>query len=271
MTSSAIYASRFSLGRLFADFGRVLMRAGLPIVGSLVVFAVPLGIASTPWWRGGSDTPAATYQRIWGEVNIAKALIVLMTYSASAVFVAAASLTVLTAARWRDVFRPAPLAAGFATSLLLNLASNWPALVAPVAALLSAPIEQLRWVSLLTAPITLAVMAFAGIAVSAAIAEQLFVARAIGRSARLLRGLRWRVVGLGFVYLVTLELGEIGMAWALAGVGVSFAGSGLGLAALNLVGLAIGAGGDVAFVAFFVQARRIADGPTTQELHEVFA
>ena len=72
-------------------------------------------------------------------------------------------------------------------------------------------------------------------------------------------------------YVVMLGLSEFGASVALTAAHVPYRQPGLGFAAFSATPLLAGALFNVIFVAFFVQARRIADGPTAGELHEVFA
>jgi hypothetical protein len=272
MAELPAYPARFDFGRLFADASRVFARAGMVIaLGVLVLGALPVTVCALPWWYGSANTPADGLRRIWTVVTIAKSLITTLGYSAQSVLVVAASLKVLTGASWREMVTGRRLVGGFVTSLCLNLIVT-SASPAGAFVVFLPPRANVGWILALTARVAfILAMAYAGVAVAAAVAEQRFLVASIGRSIRLLRGLRWRVVGLSLCYLMVLAVAEYGIALALSLARISYWVPGFGLAVLDLVSLLVGVLADVVFVSFFLQARRIADGPTAQELHEVFA
>jgi hypothetical protein len=262
--------SGFSFGRLFSDAGRVLAR-GWPVlaVGLLVLGVAPRVATGLPWWRVAVATPEA--QRVALEVTMIKAAINLVASAALTTFVAAVSLKVLQASAWRETLAPAPLALGVATAVCVSLVFGWPSLIAPVVG---------RWLSppMMTALafsgffVELALLPFLGVATLSAVAERRFVPSAFARSIRLLRGLRWRIAALGAGFIIALvvsqSLVQIGL--AISGVPLS-RGPGLARVALTLCGVLIGSLAGMMFASVFAQSRRIADGPTAGELHDVFA
>jgi hypothetical protein len=92
----------------------------------------------------------------------------------------------------------------------------------------------------------------------------------MARSVRLLRGLRWRIVSLSVAYLFILAFAEYGVVLLLAVAHISYFGPGLGHVAIGVAPVLPSAVFDAIFVSFFLQARRLADGPTVHELNEVF-
>lgn len=269
MTDHAPFAARFSYGRLFADVGRVLARAWLAIAIGLGLGAVPLVLSALPWWSEPTYTPA--FPQIWMAVTLAKTSVVLIAYASLTVFVAAVALKALGGATWREMLRPRRLALGFITSLSVNLLANWATLASPVATVYARSVPLLWGLSLLPALSVVLIAPIVGVAVSASVAEEAWVGPAIARSFRLLRGLRWRIVSLMLGYLLVLFLSEYSAALGLALARVVYRTPGLGYAALSLTTLPVSALFDILVISFFVQARRIADGPSVGELHEVFA
>lgn len=266
---SAYPAARFSFGRLFADAGRVLARGWLVLLlGVLVLGVAPRVAIGLPWWQVDVATPEG--QRIALEVTMLKAAISLVFSSAMTAFVAAVSLKVLQGGAWRETLAPAPLALGVCAALCVSLAFSWPGLMTPlVGRWLSPPAVTVLGVSVTVLEVVL--LPFIGVTTAAAIAERRFVPAAFARSARLLRGLRWRVaaLALGFVIalLVARPLVQIGL--AIAGLPLS-RGPGWGRVVLTLPGVVVGALAGVTFASVFVQSRRLADGPSETELVEVF-
>ena len=272
MAELPAYSARFDFGRLFTDAGRVLARAWLPIViGVLVLGVAPVVLSAMPWWRAPPATTAETFRRVSTRVNLAKTLVTVVAHSAAMVYVAAASLTVLAGASWRETFQLRRLAAGFATSLCINLLGNWASFAGIVVASFAQDYRLLLILGLAGRLSALAVAAYLGIAPAAALAEQLFVGPAMARSFRLLRGLRWRMVGLGLTYLLVLGLAEYGLVLALSVASIPYQPPGLGRAVIEVAPVLVAAVTSAIFVSFFLQARRITDGPTASELHEVFA
>jgi hypothetical protein len=271
MVDLPAYPARFDFGRLFADAGRVLVREWLAItVGVIVLAGLPVAIADLPWWRGSPDTPLPTFNRVWAEVNLAKALVKIVAYSIKAVFVVAVSLKVLTGEPWREALRPRRWLVGVAVGLCLELLTNWPVLVQPFSTFYP-PIAQVAWVLALgQLAVSILVSAWLGIAVTAAVAEPVPVWIAMARSVRLLRGLRWRMVSLSVAYLFLLGLAEYGVVLLLGIAHVSYLGPGLGHVAIGVAPLLPSAIFDAIAVSFFLQARRTADGPTVHELNDVF-
>jgi hypothetical protein len=271
MTGLPPYAARFSYGRLFADCGRVLAGAWLPIVVAVVVLGiVPSVIVALPWWKGDAGT--ARFQGAWVAVTTAKNVTSLVANSMRVTFLAGAALKVLTDLSWPEVLRPRRLVAGLTTSLSINLLVNWAALAGPLALTL-APYNTLFRILLAVAnPVSFLIsVPFIGIAVSVAIAEERWVGSALVRSFRLLRGLRWRMFALALGYLLSLSVSEYVVGIVLAAAGIAYVAPGPGLAAVSTAPLLLGVVAYLIFVSFFLQARRIADGPSAGELHDVFA
>jgi hypothetical protein len=272
MVELPAYPARFDFGRLFADSGRVLARAGLPLlIGVLVLGAAPYFISSIGWWRAPAGTTPGAFRTVWVAINLAKELIGLISLSATAVFVAAVSARVLSGATGPGLLRPAALATGFTTSLCLGVLVNWSALLSPLIVFVPEREAAVRFVPLIVATSSVVTTALVGLAVPVAVAEGVAVAPAIARSLALLRGLRWRAVSLSLAYFLLLSLCGWAMTLALHLAGLSYGAPGIGRAALNLVSLPLSALAQIIFVSFFFQARRISDGPSPDELHEVFA
>jgi hypothetical protein len=271
MAELAAYPARFDYGRLSTDTGRVFVRQWLVIaIGVIVLAGLLVAISDLPWWHGSSDTTAATFQRVWAEVNLAKALVKIAAFSAKAVFAVTVSLKVLTAEPWSEALRPRRWLAGLAMGLCLELLGNWALLLAPFATFYP-PILHVAWgFALGGLAITVLASAWLGVAVTAAVAEPAPIWTAVARSVRLLHGLRWRMISLSIAYLFSLGLAEFGVVLLLRVGNVSYLGPGLGHAAIGVAALAPSVVFDAVAVSFFLQARRIADGPTAHELNEVF-
>jgi hypothetical protein len=264
-------SAHFDFGRLFADAGRVFVRAWVPIaLGVAVLGIAPVVVSAMPWWRGSPDTTAVAYRRIWTAVNLAKALVVVTAESATTVVVAAISVSVLTGKVWREMFEAPRIAVGFVTALCVGLAGNWATFVATAAAPLAPPYQALLLLGIAGRLSLVALAAYFGIAASAALVEQRLPGAAFARSFRLLRGLRWRMVGVALGYLFSQGLVQYGVALALSLARMSYRTPGPGRAVLSLATLPVGAVATAVFVSFFLQARRITDGPTASELHDVF-
>jgi len=271
MAELPVYPARFEFGRLFADAGRVFARQWLAIaIGVIVLAGLPVAISDLPWWHGSPDTAPATFQRVWAEVNLAKALVKIGAYAAKTVFVVMVSLKVLTGEPWSEALRPRRWLAGLAMGLCLELLGNWALLLAPFATFYPPILHVASGFALGELAITVLASAWLGVAVTAAVAELLPVWTAAARSVGLLHGLRWRMVSLSIAYLFLLGLAEYGVIVLLQIGNVSYLDPGLGRAAIGVVSLLPSVVFDAVAVSFFLQARRIADGPTAHELNEVF-
>jgi hypothetical protein len=272
MTSSPPpYAARFNYGRLFADCGRVLARAWLAVaIGVVVLGIAPSVVVALPWWQVAPDAPGM--QQIWLAYSTAQTLVLMVANSAREVFIAAVALQVLAGQGSRDLLQARRLAAALTTALAIDVLANCPALAGPVLQVLD-PYDVLARLALtLAAPACLLlILPFFGIAVTAAVAEDRWIAPAAGRSLRLLRGLRWRMVALAFGYLVCLWVSGVATAIILLIARAPYTVPWLRPGAVSISAQLLAALFDIAFVAFFLQARRIADGPSAGELHEVFA
>ena len=272
MANVPTYAARFSYARLVADCGRVLAGAALPLaIGVIVLGVLPVGAASLPWWKGTSSTPPETFRRVWVAVNTAKAVVDWLALSALALFTTIASLKVLTRSTWTALLQARRLTAGAWTAVGMSLLVNWPALATPlVATMASSRLARgaMSWIELVD---FLAVMLSAGIALPVAVAEETPLLPAIVRAFRLLAGLRWRVASLCLAYLIASGVLTVVIEVGLASGGISYFGPGLGAAALRVPTILVGALNQIALVGVFLQGRRIADGPSAVELHEVFA
>jgi hypothetical protein len=136
MAAPPAFPDRFDFGRLLADTGRVLARQWLLLViGVIVLAGLPVAASDVPWWRGSPDTPAATFHRVWLEINLAKAFVKIVAYSAKTVFVVAVSTKVLASEPWRHILRPRRWLAGLLMALFIELIVNWALLLAPFATL----------------------------------------------------------------------------------------------------------------------------------------
>ncbi len=271
MAELSVYpGARFSFGRILADTGRVLAQAWpLLAVGLLLLGVAPRVATGMPWWRVAVVTPAA--ERIALEVTMVKAAISLVASAAMTAFVAAVSLKVLQGGAGQDTLDPAPLALGAVTAMCVSMLFSWPSLITPlVGRWLPPPMVTALALSVFLLEVVL--LPFLGVATLAAVAERRFVPSAFARSARLLRGLRWRIaaLALGFIaaLIFTQYLVQIGL--VMAGLPLS-RGPGLSRVAVTLSGAFLGLLAGVVFASVFVQSRRIADGPTADELQEVFA
>jgi hypothetical protein len=270
MTDLPAYPAHFDFGRLFADIGRLLGRAWLPLALCVILLGVaPAVIAALPWWGSQADDP--TFRRIWAEITLAKWTIILLSQCAVVVTITGVSLHVLTGAAWREVFGWRALAGGYLTALCLSLLVNWPSALAPLSVFYPwiATAGWLLWLAVLVCQLLM--FASAGIAVSVAVADRVLVGSAIAGSFRLLRGLRWRMVALGFAYLFALVLSGYAMAVVLSLFRVGVYGPGVGRALVSVSQLLISVPAQIGCVSVFLQARRIADGPGEKELHEVFS
>jgi hypothetical protein len=267
MTAVPLYEARFQFARLFADCGRVLASAGLPLaLGVLFLGAAPVTLASLPWWSGRVDAP--TFRTIWVVVNTAKEVVYVVAFSVLGLFVTAVALKVLTGSDWRDAMRPRRLAAASVTALCTNAAVNWPVLLAPAISTSQAAGLMLQFAELLSYFVTLVCV---GVALPVAVAEEAWLAPAWARSFRLLAGLRWRLASLGLAYLVASAICGGVLEAGLVALGLNYALPGLGRAAIYIPPVLLGALGHIATVSFFLQAQRIADGASAVELREIFA
>ena len=162
------------------------------------------------------------------------------------------------------------VAAAFITGLCLQIVVSWPNLVEPFSPDVARNVG-LAWLLVIAGQLSfLAIMAWAGLAPIAALAEPRSIGRALARSVRLLRGLRWRMVGLAALYLFAQFVIEYAVALVLWSAGISYQTPGAGRAALSLTAVLVGVPSDAIFVSFYLQARRLTDGPTPTELHDVF-
>jgi hypothetical protein len=237
-------------------------------IGLLMLGVAPAIVAAMPWWA--SPTYTRAFPQIWTAITVAKAALDLVAHAAVATILTGVALDVLSAPGGPAMQQPRRLAAGFATAISLGLFVNWATLVSPIAAVY-APMDDVRLMLMLSVPISLAVsVAAAGIAVPVAIAAEASVGAAVAESFRLLHGLRWRIVSLCFAYIVLLWATQYAALLSLASLHVPYLVPGPGRAAIGIVGLLSGALLDLAFAAFFVQARRLADGPSADELRDVF-
>ena len=269
MANLPAYPDRFSFGRIFADIGRVVVRACAPLALGIAVLAIaPVVITAQPWSHGRAADPA--FRLLWVAVAMTKTSINLIALAVEAVLITGLSLQALTAAAWRTLGWHA-LIGGLVTALCVGLMVNWPAFLTPLLIFVPrfAGLSWMVWLAVLVSQLLVSVSA--SVAVSAAIAERRFVGSAIARSFNLLRGLRWRLVAIGFATLFAAAIGQGVIAAALHAAGVATYGLGLGRAILNVAVVVIGAPFQIGFVSAFLQARRIADGPDAQELHDVFA
>ena len=245
-------------------------RAWGPIlVGVLLLGAIPAYVTEMPWTRATVYTP--TFQTLWIELGLAKTLVWLSTSVAVNVFLAAVSLGVLGGESWRARLRPRTFAAGAFASLTINLLARWPDLLSPF---LGRPgtLTRLQYLLYVVSPICFLITTiFVGLAPSAAIDERASVGAAIARSVSLLRGLRWRMFGLSIAYLLLMWLSEYAAVWALYLNGIPYLQPGLGRVAIAMSVLPIETFAVTVFVSFYLQAGQLADGPSTAELHEVFA
>ena len=272
MAEPPSYSTDFDLGRIIADTGRVLARVWLPIsVGVLVVGAVPTFVSSIVWWHGSRGTTQDEFRHVWVAINLAKLVIKLAAQAAVAVFVTGVSLHVLSGLRWRTMLTPRCLTLSFVTAVCVAVIGNWPSLVSPLVLVYVPSAGTRGTLSLLSLLSFLLTSPLIGVAVSAAVAEQMSVGPALTRSFRLLRSLRWRAASLCLAYLMVLGLSGYGIARALVAAQIDYRSFGLGFAALSAAPLPAAVLFEVGFVSFFLQARRIADGPPSEELHEVFA
>jgi len=269
MTAVA-YTDRFNFGRLFSDAGHVFARAWLPIaIGALVLNVAPVVAASLPWWEGSTYTPSL--HRIWAEVTLAKNVVMLAATSLANTFACAVSLGVLSGAGWRSLLGRRRVTAGAVTYLVIGVLVNWPSLVSPFAAV-SPSIESALWLLALAQPVGVLLTApFLGLAVATAIVERASVRAAIARSYGLLRGLRWRMLGAALCYQFLLFVSVYGAVWALYLSRLPYQPAGLGRVAFNLSVLPMAVFFVPVFSSFYLQARRLADGPSAAELHDVFA
>lgn len=270
MAEPSSYPAHFSFGRLFADAGRVLARGWLVLLLGLLVLGVAPRVAiGLPWWHADVTTPQT--QRIALELTMLKAAIGLVFSSAMSAFVAAVSLKVLLGGAWRQTLAPAPFALGAATAFCVSLLLGWPNFITPLMrGRLSPP--TISALSLSVIVLELILLPFIGVATSAAIAERRLAPAALVRSARLLRGLRWRIVALAFGFVVALIVAQPLVQIGLAITGLPLTrGLGWGRVALTLPGVVVGMLAGVTFASVFVQSRRLAEGPSETELVEVFA
>jgi hypothetical protein len=279
MSQATSYSGRFEFGRLFIDAGRVLVRGWLPILAALLAFgALPALLISTPWVRAPPGTAPEAFEHVRGQVELAKMVINLIANIATGVCTVLVALKVLTDGAWPDVLRPRSILAGCLTALCLDLVVN-AAVLAPPAIAALAPVELdlqligwLSWFAAFGPPIlVIATSPFAGVAVTTAVAEGALPPLAFARSFVLLRGLRWRMVGLCLAELLALALAQYVVGISLALAGEPYFGFGPGRLAVVMSPLAVGAATHGAFVSFYLQARRSAEGPTAKELHDVFA
>ena len=272
MAELPAYPAAFDFGRLFADAGRVFARAWLPIlIGVVLLGIVPNVISALPWWRGSPGTSLDAFHRVWLVVNLLKALLVLVAHSATAAYLTAIALSVLTGADWREMFQAPRMTAGFVTSLCVNLLANWASFADTILTAFSPDYRILLTLGIVGRVSVVVLAAYIGIAVSAAIAEQRFVGSAIMRSARLLQGLRWPIVAVSLGYLLLATLLEYGLAMVLALGRISYLPLSPGRAVIAAAPVLVSSATTIIVVSFFLQARRIADGPTAGELHDVFA
>jgi hypothetical protein len=267
-------ATRLDFGRLASDAGKVVAGAWPALVaGWFGIVVVTIAVTAIPWWRGQSGDPAQ--MQVWAQVSAVKALLQAVGASCLATLVATLSLGVLD----RDgasgsVRSPGH---GFPTALVLNVLVNWSTFAAPFVFAAAASDQKVLGYE---APLrvgalaTLAVAAaFWPVAVPAAVAESRWPFSAMGRSARITRGLRWPLIAI-FVAYIVLQGG--------AALVVSYGFEALRLARLTqafdfgraasvAVSMVILAPTQILFAAAYLQARRIADGPSPGELHDLFA
>lgn len=271
MTAAPAYAPRFTFARVLADCWRVVARSVLPLAGALVLSAALTTVASLPWWQAPAGTPSDLYERLWVVVTTAKNAIVFGAAITATLLITAISLRALTDASWGDVLRPRGLALALVTALCVGLPQYVPNLAEPLALAIWPSRAAPALLGLAGVVGYFASLATMGIAVPVALADRVGPAAAIARSFRLLRRLRWRTAAIGFAYLVIGALAVSGAEMGLSQAGMSYVQPGWGRAALGATTIAIGAVGYIAFVSLYMQARRIADGPSAVELEEVFA
>jgi hypothetical protein len=272
MAELSAYPAQFDFGRLFADTGRVFARAWLPILGGLVVLGiVPAVISAMPWWQAPHGASLDAFHRVWVELNLFKALLVLAAHSGVSTYLTAISLSVLTGADWREMFQVQRLAAGLVTSVCVNLLVSWASFADTILSAFSPGYGILLTLGIVGRVSVVVLAAYIGIAVAAAIAERRFVGSAIVRSAQLLGGLRFRIVAVSLAYLLAAALFQTGLALALALGHVSYLPFSPGRAVIAAAPVLVSGVTTVIFASFFLQARRITDGPTASELHDVFA
>jgi hypothetical protein len=255
-----------------ADCGRVIVGGALPLGGVILLAATLLTIASLQWVQLSVTTPTDAYGRAWAAVTTAKAGIKIFAIAAEALCVTVISLKILVGTSWAEILRSRRLSLGLASVACISLLTYWPSLLAPTA--------QLLWPTLYsdTPMLGLAgligyfgVLISVGVAVPVAVSDEVNPAAAFARAFRLLAKLRWRIGAIGIAYIVSVGLCAAPIMWGLAHAGVGYLTPGWGLASTNATLLLPGALSEIAIVSTFLQARRIADGPSETELQEVFA
>jgi hypothetical protein len=103
--------------------------------------------------------------------------------------------------------------------------------------------------------------------------EERSVLAALGRSARLLRGLRWLGLGLNLSYLFLVGIFRVLVMIGFRAMpgGARSISQGPPQTAMIAVYLVLAVLFQIVIAALFVQARRIADGPSAAEIGAVFA
>jgi hypothetical protein len=258
-------AARFDFGRLVTDTRTVLARGWPGLLLVVIVVGAPMVIAtSIPWWTGRD-------LRVWAEVTAAKAVVEALGFILISPLVTAISLQALGAAP-REGLVGRAVVYGLPTALVLNSIANWASVISPLVMSFTRPTLLTQWL-LGAAPLVGIVCAalFWSLAGPAAIAERRFVFGALARSAQVSRGLRLRMLALmvGYLFLFFVLRAVV---WVVV-VSLSAPGPERFQAtafAVNAVGFVCGPLAQIVFVSAFLQARRIADGPTEGELTDVF-
>ena len=269
---AAAYLPRFDYGRLFVDCGHVVVRAAAPLILGILVFGVaPITATAFPWWVGSATTPSDTFRRVYIVVMTAKGVVNLLALSTLVAFVTVVSLKVLADMTWAEAFQPRRLIATVGTALAVTVMINWPTVAAPIAYALTNSLSVQRvagWAEVICYAV---VMTSIGIALPVATVDQATPLAAAIRAFRLLAKSRWRMVSFALLYFLTIGVCTYAVELGLRGMGVTYESPGWTLAAIRLPTVLVGAISNIALASIFLQARRIADGPSAAELHEVFA
>lgn len=251
-------ADRFSASLMAADAWRMWMARWPAFVLVLLVLAVlpTLGLYA-PW---GHVTKGFGLLRLMG---------VLTVYSARNVAIVSLGLAAISG-------RPPSargIRRGIVAALAMDTLASWTRVTLVLAGWTARQITQLSWLAsfgVLTAiPLTM----FWGLITSVAIGEQRGILSAARRSAHLLHGLRWRIASLYIVYVVAGTVLAVVIALAFRGMPLSVATEarpwipGLTAATMAAIGLPF----ELLYLAMYLQARRLADGPNAAEIEVVFA
>jgi hypothetical protein len=265
-------STRFSTGRLFSDTAKVVARDWPILMVGLVVIGAPTVAAVSAVWWGPVDP--ADLLRVWAPpLTAAKSVVNLFGLSLYGIFLTVIALRTLDAPAMRGPWAFRAFACGLPTQLAVNLIGNGTAIVSPFLMAAWSPTMFSRWliIGLSLAGFFLPAL-FWLIAVSAAVAERRLLPSAFVRSARLMRGLRWRMLAIVLVYFLLQWVSQFAVVLVL-GASRSQVVFGLVLATAvgGAVALLIALPAQILFVSAFLQARRIADGPSAGELMDVFA